>query len=136
MILSRFYRRDTSTIIQARNTSGPEVPFIVFTVCPDFHSAYKKDVLSKHNITFEEYKYEANWYPNETDLSFNVKAFFHEITHEIHEIIEKIEISTMSMNTPKVVVEILKELGQKYVEFTTQYENTYALSQNTNNISS
>ena len=123
--LFRFYKRDTSTIIQVRNTSDPEVPFIAFTVCPDYHSAYKKDVVSKYNISVEDYRHRAIWYPNETDPNFNAKAFFHEITHEIHEIIEKIEISTMSMNTPKVVVEILKELGQKYVEFTTQYENTY-----------
>ena len=108
-----------------RNTSDPEVPFIAFTVCPDYHSAYKKDVVSKYNISVEDYRHRAIWYPNETDPNFNAKAFFHEITHEIHEIIEKIEISTMSMNKPKVVVEMLKELGQTYVEFTTQYEDTY-----------
>ena len=124
-MLNRFYRRDTSTIIQVRNTSDPEVPFIAFTICPDYHSSYKQDVLAKHNITVDNYRNDAMWYPNENDSNFNAKVFFHEITHEIHEIVEKIEISTMSMNQPKVIVEMLKELGQKYVEFTTQYTDTY-----------
>ena len=89
------------------------------------YSAYKKDVLSKNNMTVSDYRHAAMWYPENYNTNLNAKGFFHEITHEIHEIIDRIEISTMSLNHSKVIVDILKEFGRKYVEFTTEYVDTY-----------
>ena len=53
------------------------------------------------------------------------REFFHEVTYELDEIIDEIEISTMSLVHPKIIIEITKTLDSKYVKFTTQYADTY-----------
>ena len=98
---------------------------MAFTVCPEYHSAYKKEILEKYNITVKDYRYASVWYPTEDITAISGRELFHDVTYEIHEIIEKIEISTMSLGHPKIVIEMLKELDRKYVEFTTQYSDTY-----------
>ena len=65
------------------------------------------------------------WYPSDDKSKINGREFFHEVTYEIHEIVDKIKISTMSLAQPKIVIEMLKELDRKYVEFITQYSDTY-----------
>lgn len=123
--MTRFYRRDTSTLIQVRPTSDSEIPFVAFTICPDYYSAYKKDVLAKYNLTVKSYRRDAKWYPELHTKDFSAKDFFRKITFEIFEMIKKIEISTMNLRRPKVVVDVLKGLNKDYLEFDTQYTDTY-----------
>ena len=107
-------------------TSDPETTFVSFTVCPSYHSAYKRDVLKTYNLSVSDYRDKnAIWYPNEEASSATARQFYHNITYEIDEVIEKIKISTMSLITPKVEIKKFDNFKQKYVEFYTQYEDTY-----------
>ena len=112
-------------MIQVRSTSDSEIPFVAFTICPGYHTAYKKDVLAKHNLTANNYRYKAMWYPEWYDDSFDANEFFLQSTFEMFEIIEKIEISTMNLKRPKVVLDASKLSNEEYLEFTTQYTDTY-----------
>ena len=118
-------KKETTTIVRVKPTSDPDITFVAFTVCPAYHIAYKKETLKKYNITVDDYRYGSVWYPTEDIPPKNGREFFHEVTYEIHEVIEKIVISTMSLNRSKIEIEMQKELDRKYVKFTTQYVDTY-----------
>ena len=110
-----------------KSTSDPETTFIVFTICPEFHSAYKKEKLELYGISSEnDYRYNSVWYPtmNKT-TSKNGREIFHDITHELHELIDIVEISTQSLARPKIVIDTQKELNKIYVEFSTKYVDTF-----------
>ena len=65
------------------------------------------------------------WYPEWYDDSFDANEFFLQSTFEMFEIIEKIEISTMNLKHPKVLLDESKLSNKEYLEFTTQYTDTY-----------
>ena len=46
----------------------------------------------------------AMWYPPNNPHHVDGKEFFHNVTFEIHEVIDKIKISTMSLNSSKIVI--------------------------------
>ena len=81
--------------------------------------------MARYNVTVDDYRYGSVWYPTKDITHVNAREFFHNITHEIHEVIEQVEITTMSLDEPRIVIEILKKSDRKYVEFITQYEDTY-----------
>ena len=112
--------------MRVKPTSDPETTFVSFTICPSYHSAYKRDVLKRYNLNVSDYRGEnAVWYPTDETDSRDARQFYHNITYEIDEVIEKIKISTMSLITPKVTITKFNEFKQEYVEFYTQYEDTY-----------
>ena len=77
-------------------------------------------------MTVNDYRgKEAMWYPTNNFGSVHGRDFFHNITYEIHEVIEKIKISTMSLVQDKIVIENFDNFEQEFVEFYTQYEDTY-----------
>ena len=67
----------------------------------------------------------AAWYPTNEASSEAAREFYHNITYDIDEVIDYVKISTMSLITPKVVIKNFESFKQKYVEFYTQYEDTY-----------
>ena len=81
--------------------------------------------MAEYNITVDDYRNGFAWYPTKDVTPGNAREFFHNITHEIHEVIEHVEITTMSLKQPKIVIEGFKKPDRKYVEFITQYEDTY-----------
>ena len=128
LFLCRFMRKDTSTIVRVKPTSDSETTFISFTICPDYHSAYKSEVLKNYNLTVRDYRdKKAMWYPPKDTNFTDAREFFHNITYEIHEVIEKIKISTMSLKKSEAKIEItqFENFKQEFVEFHTQYEDTY-----------
>ena len=78
-----------------------------------------------YNISVNDYRYKSAWYPRKDITPQNAKELFHNITYDLDEIIEKIEISTMSLNESKVNVSPTREIDRKYATFTTQYTDTY-----------
>ena len=78
-----------------------------------------------YNISVDDYRYKFKWYPRKDITHQNAKELFHNITYELNEIIEKIEISTMSLEEPKLKVAPSREIDKKYATFTTQYTDTY-----------
>ena len=78
-----------------------------------------------YNISVNDYRYGAKWYPRENITTKNARQFFHNITHELNEVIEKITISTMSLDKPKIKVVSGNRTDTKYATFTTQYTDTY-----------
>ena len=121
-------KKETSTIVRVKPTSDPKTTFISFTICPDYHSAYKREVLKNHNMTVRDYRDKnAMWYPPQDANYTDAREFFHNITYEIHEVIEKIKISTMSLNKSeaKIYITQFENFKQENVEFHTQYEDTY-----------
>ena len=122
----RFLKNEATTIVRVKPTSDTETQFVSFTICPEYHSAYKRDVLKNHNMTAHDYRFQrAVWYPANDMKIMDGKEFFHSVTFEMHEIIEKIKISTMSLDSPKIVIDDFQNFTQRYVEFYTQYEDTY-----------
>ena len=122
----RFLKNEATTIVRVKPTSDTETQFVSFTICPEYHSAYKRDVLKNHNMTADDYRFQrALWYPANDMKIMDGKEFFHFVTFEMHEIIEKIKISTMSLDSPKIVIDDFQNFTQRYVEFYTQYEDTY-----------
>ena len=81
--------------------------------------------MERYNITVDDYRYRSVWYPTENITLTNAKEFFHNITYDLEEIIEKVEISTMSLHESKIKIEPAEEFGKKYATFTTQYTDTY-----------
>ena len=100
-------------------------PFLAFTVCPEYHTAYKNDILDLYNLTVDDYRYKSQWYPGKNITPKNAKEFFYNITYALDEVIEKIEISTMSLNESKIKLYPGKHLDITYATFTTQYTDTY-----------
>ena len=77
-------------------------------------------------MTADDYRFKrAIWYPTNDMKITDGNEFFHAVTFEMHEIIEKIKISTMSLDSPKIVIDDFQDFTQRYVEFYTQYEDTY-----------
>ena len=77
-------------------------------------------------MTAHDYRFQmAVWYPANDMKIMDGKEFFHTVTFEMKEIIEKIKISTMSLDSPKIVIDDFQNFTQRYVEFYTQYEDTY-----------
>ena len=121
-VINRFLKKETATIVRVKPTSDPGTTFIAFTICPEFHSAYKKDSLSYYNISEDDYRYKSVWYPtDDRRKSISGREVFHNVTYELHEIIDNIEMSTMSLIEPKININILKELDRRYVKFTVKY---------------
>ena len=115
-LMFRFSKNETTTIVRVKPTSDPETTFVSFTVCPSYHSAYKRDVLETYNLSVSDYRDKnAIWYPNEEASSETARQFYHNITYEIDEVIEKIKISTMSLITPKVEIKKFNNFKQKFV---------------------
>ena len=77
-------------------------------------------------MTAHDYRFQrAMWYPTNDMKIMDGKEFFQSVTFEMHEVIEKIKISTMSLDSPKIVINNFHKFTQKYVEFYIQYEDTY-----------
>lgn len=118
--------KETTTIVRVKPTSDLNTPYVAFTVCPNFHSAYRKDTLkSVYNISVDDYRYKSNWYPTKDINPDNAKEFFHNITYGLYDVIHKLEISTMSLTTPKVQIAPKEEGSIEYATFFTQYTDTY-----------
>ena len=125
-LIHRFLNKETSTIVRVKPTSDPETTFIAFTICPEFHSAYKKEKLGEYGINSStDYRYGAVWYPKNNALSNNGRGIYRNITQELHEVIDTIEIVTQSLVTPKIVIDISTGLGRQYVKFSTKYSDTF-----------
>ena len=117
---------ETTTIVRVKPTSDPETTFIAFTICPEFHSAYKKEKLEEYGIdSSNAYRYGTVWYPKENSMSKTGKQIYHDVTQELHEVIDTIEISTQSLMAPKIVIDISNGLGRQYVNFSTKYGDTF-----------
>ena len=118
--------KETTTIVRVKPTSDLNTPYVAFTVCPNFHSAYSKDTLKNiYNISVDDYRYKSNWYPTKDINPENAKEFFHNITYGLYDVIHKLEISTMSLTTPKVQIAPKEEGSIEYATFFTQYTDTY-----------
>ena len=118
--------KETTTLVRVKPTSDPETAFVSFTICPQFHNAYKKSSLERYNITPNQYRYGSVWYPQqEMESKINGTEIFHEVTYELHEIIQNVEIGTMSLTHPKIVINPAKEVDREDVVFATKYMDTF-----------
>ena len=125
-LLLRFFLKETTTIVRVKPTSDLNTPYVAFTVCPDYHFAYRKDMLKNiYNISVNDYRQKSNWYPTKDVTPENAKEFFHNITYDLNDVIHKLEISTMSLTKPKVRVAPIDEASKEYASFFTQYSDTY-----------
>ena len=122
----RFFLKETTTIVRVKPTSDLNTPYVAFTICPNFHSAYRKDMLrNTYNMSVNDYRYNSKWYPTKDINGENAKEFFHNITYGLNDVIYKMEISTMSLTEPKVQVAPKEDDSKEYATFFTQYTDTY-----------
>ena len=67
--------------------STNEAEFPAFTICPDYHEAYKEDILEKYNLTGDDVrnmKMPAN-------LSMSIKDLLDSITYSLDELLNQLE---------------------------------------------
>ena len=76
-------------------------------------------------MTAKNYRHEAIWYPKRYDNHFNAKDFFLKSTYSLFEIIEKVEVSTMNLKKPKIILDVEDNLDKEYGKFITQFTDTY-----------
>ena len=99
----RFFLKETTTIVRVKPTSDLNTPYVALTICPNFHSAYRKDMLrNTYNLSVNDYRYNSKWYPTKDINRENAKEFFHNITYGLNDVIYKMEISTFTFKYQKL----------------------------------
>ena len=66
------------------------MPFIDFTVCPAYESAYKEDVLKYYNLTIRDYRSQGIFYPRKNGNNVDRRSMFINATHDVEDIFFKI----------------------------------------------
>ena len=88
--------KDTSVIEYVKYTSETasevEIPFIEFTVCPSYDSAYISDAFEYYGLDKVKYRDKGTFYPTKNGNNSDLRLLFGSVTYDVHEIIMKIKI--------------------------------------------
>ena len=118
--------RDTSVTEHVKYTTdtmeNANVPFIDFTVCPAYESAYKEDVLKYYGLTKSDYRSKGVFYPKANGTNLDPRQLFRNATHEVNDIFFKIAMKTLSYDTPSYEIDFsAKDDFSKNINITTKY---------------
>ena len=98
------------------------VPFIDFTVCPAYESAYKEDVLKYYGLTKSDYRSKGVFYPKANGTSLDPRQLFRNATHDVNDIFFKIVMKTLSYATPSYEIDFsANDDFSKNISITTKY---------------
>ena len=118
-------RRETSTAIHIRPIFDPEVTFPSFTICPNYHQAYKKDILKENGLTQNDFRKGIIWYPKNSSNNIDGRDLFINVTTEVHEIIDEVIIGTMSTSKPLIVIDMSNDSDRTHVKVSTKYSYAF-----------
>ena len=123
----RHLAKDTSVKEHVKRTSQPsgDIPFIDLTICPSYHSAYKDDVLKYYGIEKTKYRSKGAYRPNNDTTENDLREIFKAITYNVDEILSRMEIVTLSLNTPYHVIDFSRHNFTEHLHITTKFWSTY-----------
>ena len=117
--------KETSVTESVKHTTDTEnmdnVPFIDFTVCPAYESAYKEDVLQAHGLNINEYRSKGAFYPRNNYTAIDARTLFLTATHNVDEIIYRVEMKTLSYDFPTYEIDFSKDGFENNVSITTKF---------------
>ena len=101
--------RDTSVTEHVKYTTdtmeNANVPFIDFTICPAYESAYKENVLKYYGLTKSDYRHNGMFYPTANGTNVDPRNLFLNVTHDVQDIFIKIIMKTLSYDFPTYEVD-------------------------------
>ena len=101
---------------------NPSVPFIEFTVCPAYESAYKGNVLNQYGLTKSEYRNKGMFYPRANGTDVDPRSLFLNATHDVKDIFLKIIMKTLSYDIPLFEVDFTNDEDySKNISISTKY---------------
>ena len=103
-----------------------ETPFLSLTICPEYHAAYKEDVLQRYGLTKEDYRKKAHYMPkNGKEINSkweqNGVEIFENVTHGVREILRKLVIRTKNANTTRFIINFDQDDIFEHAEIVTKY---------------
>ena len=105
--------KDTSVTEYVKYTSETndnlEMPFIDFTICPAYESAYKDDRLKHYGLEKHQYRDKGMFYPKTNGSNLDARSVFYDVTHDVDEIFTKIKLKTLNYHSPTLEIDFSKD---------------------------
>ena len=108
------------------NTEIP-IPFLEFTICPTFQSAYNEEVMNNYDMDREDYRWGGVYSPSNNKTSHKgLNEIFDDITFDIEELLQSIKISTLDRTYSKFEINFKKaNVSVTDIIITTKYWDTF-----------
>ena len=117
--------KETSITETVKYTTDTEdnvaVPFIDFTVCPAYESAYKEDVLQYYGLKKDDYRKNGIFYPTKNGNNIDPRLMFLNVTHDVQDIFFKIKMNTLSYDLPVYVIDFSEGNAFNNISITTKF---------------
>ena len=108
------------------NTEIP-IPFLEFTICPTFQSAYNEEAMNNYGMDKEDYRWGGVYSPSNNKTSHKgLNEIFDDITFDIEELLQSIKISTLDRTYSKFEINFKKSnVSVTDIVITTKYWDTF-----------
>ena len=90
--LTRFHKLETRALTKLLETRTSDQPYIAYTVCPSYLSAYNRDALESYGLDKRSYL-EGNYLRNSSDNGWDV---FKRVTYDIDDLLDNFTVNTIS----------------------------------------
>ena len=101
------------------------MPFLEFTICPTFQSAYKENTLKKYGLEKHEYRREGKYFAAYKNATSDLREIFNDITYDIEEMLLRIKISTLDRQKPKFKIDFGEANTTEHLHIGTKYSDTF-----------
>ena len=95
-------------------------PFIGIIVCPDYHSSYKSDILNSYGLNKTSY-INGGYFPLTDSNGNNGSIIFQSVTHDVDEILRKIDVLTKAGWKSVFVIDFEKKNHSEHVDVEIKY---------------
>ena len=90
--LTRFHKLETRALTKLLETRTSDQPYIAYTVCPSYLTAYKADALEGYGLDKRSYL-EGNYSRNGSENGWDV---FKRVTFDIDDLLDNFTVNTIS----------------------------------------
>ena len=103
-----------------------QTPFMALTICPEYHAAFKEEVLQEYGLTKKDYRKKATYMPYD-EMKYNNTSeqtgteIFNNVTHDVREILRKLVIRTKNANTTRFTIDFDQDNISQHAEIVTKY---------------
>ena len=103
-----------------------QTPFMALTVCPEYHAAYKDEVLKEYGLTKKDYRKKGHYIPYDemkSNKTWNQTGteIFNSVTHDVREILRKLVVRTKNANTTRFTIDFDEDDISQHVDIVTKY---------------
>ena len=105
--------------------SKENIPFVDLIICPEYFNAYNKSLLEYYGIEKENYKRNGYFYPKTIGANRDPRHIFNEVSHDLNDILNGIQIKTLNKETPYIDIDFNKKSYTSYLEIATKFWNTF-----------